>query len=276
MSGSLVITGAKLQNTKVAKDGVTLGIVDGDLARVSTPQGASLFRAALSEGQRRGELFTPIHWTDQQATGGRTGLLPGPLVDPHSGQPGFKSTPAAIAPVAVAWRGFLLAANEARQPDCLWATRVRVAGGVLYELAGDGDPVRLDALLPKGERIEALDHARGSRRVAVLQEGKLAAALFVTRDGLLPSREWLIGQIGEAAAGPAVLAGALPGAREDRGPIVCLCFDVGLKTIVHAVASQQLTSVEAVGAAISAGTNCGSCRPAIRRLIEQNRSAANG
>jgi assimilatory nitrate reductase catalytic subunit len=72
-----------------------------------------------------------------------------------------------------------------------------------------------------------------------------------------------------------VLAGAPPGAREDRGPIVCLCFDVGLKTIVSAVASQQLTSVEAVGAALSAGTNCGSCRPAIRRLIEQNRSVAN-
>jgi assimilatory nitrate reductase catalytic subunit len=176
--------------------------------------------------------------------------------------------------VAVEWRGFLLAAGEVKQPDCLWATRVQVAGGVLYEIAGTGDPAQLDALLPKGERVEAVDRARGSRRLAVLKDGKLAAALFVTREGLLPSREWLIAQIGEAAS-PAVLAGAPPGAREDRGPIVCLCFDVGLKTIVSAVASQQLTSVEAVGAALSAGTNCGSCRPAIRRLIEQNRSVAN-
>ncbi|MDT8757589.1 molybdopterin-dependent oxidoreductase [Sphingomonas psychrotolerans] len=257
-------------------DAADLGLADRDLARVATPQGESLFRVTLSAGQRRGELFTPIHWTDQQATGGRTGLLPRPLVDPHSGQPGFKSTPAAISAVAVDWRGFLLSAGEVAQPDCLWATRVRVAGGVLCELAGRGDPARLGALLPKGERIEALDAGRGSLRVAILQEGRLAAALFVTRDGLLPARDWLIGQIGAPAAGPAVLAGAPPGVRDDRGPIVCLCFDVGLKTIVHAVASQQLTSVEAVGAALSAGTNCGSCRPAIRRLIEQNRSAANG
>lgn len=257
------------------EDAAELGLADRGLARVSTPQGESVFRVTLSTGQRRGELFVPIHWTDQQSTGGRAGLLPRPLVDPHSGQPGFKSTPAAVAPVAAAWRGFLLAAGEVKQPECLWATRVQVAGGVLYELAGDGDPAQLDALLPKGERVEVLDRARGSRRIAILKDGKLAAALFLTREGLLPSREWLIAQIGEAASGPAVLAGAPPGAREDRGPIVCLCFDVGLKTIVAAVASQQLTSVEAVGAALSAGTNCGSCRPAIRRLIEQNRSAAN-
>jgi assimilatory nitrate reductase catalytic subunit len=251
-----------------------LGLADGGLARVSTPQGESLFRVSASDGQRRGEIFTPIHWTDRQATGGRTSLLPRPLTDPHSGQPGFKSTPAAIAPVSVEWHGFLLAADEIARPDCLWAVRVAVAGGTLYELAGNGAAEGLEAVLPKGERIEAIDRSRGSRRIAILRDGKLAATLFVAKSGLLPSRDWLIAQLGEAA-GPALLAGAPPGAREDRGPIVCLCFDVGLKTIVGAIASQQLTSVEAVGTALSAGTNCGSCRPAIRRIIEENRSAAH-
>ncbi len=73
-------------------DAERFGLGDGGLARVATPQGASLFRVALNDGQRAGELFTPIHWTDRQSTGGRTGLLPGPLTDPHSGQPGFKQT----------------------------------------------------------------------------------------------------------------------------------------------------------------------------------------
>src|SRR3546814_3518095 len=62
--------------------------MEGDLATVSTAQGESVFRVSLSLGQRRGEMFTPIHWTDRQSTGGRAGLLPRPLVDPHSGQPG--------------------------------------------------------------------------------------------------------------------------------------------------------------------------------------------
>ncbi|MBO9623819.1 MAG: molybdopterin-dependent oxidoreductase [Sphingomonas sp.] len=251
-----------------------LGLADGGLARVSTPQGESIFRVAASEGQRRGEIFTPIHWTDQQAAGGRTGLLPRPLTDPHSGQPGFKSTPAAIAQVPAEWRGFLLAGGEIERPACLWSVRVAVPSGSLYELAGNGRSEALEALLPKGERVEAIDHSRGTRRIAVMREGKLVAALFVTRTGLLPTRDWLIAQLGQAA-GPTLLAGAPPGAREDRGPIVCLCFDVGLKTIVKAIGSQQLTSVEAVGAALSAGTNCGSCRPAIRQLIEENRSQAH-
>ena len=64
-----------------------------------------------------------------------------------------------------------------------------------------------------------------------------------------------------------LLAGRPGVAQEDRGAIVCACFDVGINTILGAIASEGLVSVEAVGAALSAGTNCGSCKPAIRRLI---------
>jgi assimilatory nitrate reductase catalytic subunit len=44
-----------------------------------------------------------------------------------------------------------------------------------------------------------------------------------------------------------------------------------MKTILRAVSEQRLTSVAEVGAALNAGTNCGSCRPAIARLLEQAR-----
>src|SRR5690606_18938126 len=148
-------------------DGARLGLSNGGLARVDTPQGESVYRVAYSEGQRMGEMFVPIHWTDRTASGGRTGLLPRPLVDPVSGQPGFKRTPASIAPVTPLWRGFLLLAEElADRPACLWATRVAVPAGVLWELAGDEALQRIEALLPRGERIEAQDAARGTRRIA--------------------------------------------------------------------------------------------------------------
>jgi assimilatory nitrate reductase catalytic subunit len=249
------------------EDAVQIGLADGSLARVATPQGESLFRVSHQPGQRRGELFTPIHWTDRQSTGGRTGLLPRPLVDPHSGQPGFKQSPVRIEPVAVDWRGFLIVQGEAAAtPDCLWATRVTVPAGALYELAGLGDTRALDKLLPRGERIEASDPARGTRRIAVLREGRLAAALFVTHSGELPARDWLISQL-EQPQGPQVLAGRAPGAQADRGAIVCACFDVGMRTIVAAIRDQGLADVAAIGAALGAGTNCGSCRPALARLI---------
>ncbi|SFK61729.1 assimilatory nitrate reductase (NADH) alpha subunit apoprotein [Sphingomonas sp. NFR04] len=258
------------------QDAAALHLEDGALARVTTPQGESLFRVAHGPGQRRGELFTPIHWTDQQAHGGRTGLLARDLVDPHSGQPGFKLSPARVAPVAVDWRGFLIVQGDAPAPECLWATRVTVPGGGLYELAGTGDPAALDRVLPRGERVEASDPARGTLRVGVLRDGLLAAVLFVTRTGELPSRDWLIGQLHQPQ-GPQVLAGRAPGRRSDRGAVVCACFDIGLHSITAAIRDQKLQDVAAIGAALGAGTNCGSCRPALARILnDMPKEAAHG
>ncbi|MGN6376355.1 MAG: molybdopterin-dependent oxidoreductase [Sphingomonas sp.] len=251
------------------------GLTDGGLARVATPQGDSLFRVCVTDAQRPGDLFTPIHWTDQQSTGGRTGLLARDTTDPVSGQPGFKMTPARIAAVAVGWRGFLIGPASVKAPACLWVTRVAVPGGALFELAGDGNPAFLEKALPPGNRIEASDPARGTRRVAVLDQGRLAAVLFVTRSGDLPSRDWLIAQLG-TEQGPQVLAGRAPGDQPDRGPIVCTCFDVGLRTILATIREQRLADVAAIGGALGAGTNCGSCRPALARLLADNQEVANG
>jgi assimilatory nitrate reductase catalytic subunit len=252
-------------------DAARLGIPDAGLVRVVTPQGESIFRAKHSEGQRRGELFVPIHWTDRQSTGGRAGLLPRDLVDPVSGQPGFKLSPARIEPVEVDWRGFLVTQGAVRRPDCLWATEIAVPDGVLYELAGTGEP-DIERALPPGERIEARDPARGTHRVAVLRDGKLVAALFITRSGELPGRDWLIAQLG-LPQGPQVLAGRAPGKQVDRGPVVCACFDVGLATIVATIRDQSLTNVAAIGAALRAGTNCGSCRPTLTRILRDHPAA---
>ncbi|WP_157217934.1 nitrate reductase [Flavisphingomonas formosensis] len=251
-------------------DAQALGLAKGDLARVATPSGESIFRVSLTEGQRPGEIFTPIHWTDQVSTGGRTGLLPRPLVDPHSGQPGFKSTPARLEKVAVEWKGFLiLRGSEPAAPPCLWATRITIPGGALYEVAGNGDPTRLDACLPRGDRVEAVDPARGTRRIAILREGRLAAVLFLTRTGLLPSRDWLIGQLEAEGVTAAVLAARGPGAQPDKGATICVCFDIGLNQIVAAIRDQSLVDVSAIGQAIGAGTNCGSCRPALANILAQ-------
>lgn len=257
-------------------DAAVLGLAAGTLARVATPQGDSLFRVMLSDGQRAGELFVPIHWTDRTSSGGRAGLLPRPLADPISGQPGFKSTPARIEAVTTAWQGFLILIGGANvQPNCLWATRVTVPLGSLWEVAGNGDPRRLEALLPKGEIVEAEDGARGMRRVAVLAGGRMVAALFTSKSGGLPPRDWLVAQLAAAEAAPTLLAGRPPGAQADRGPIVCACFDVGMRTILTAIARQRLTSVAAIGEALGAGTNCGSCKPALSRLLAETVDVAH-
>jgi assimilatory nitrate reductase catalytic subunit len=47
---------------------------------------------------------------------------------------------------------------------------------------------------------------------------------------------------------------------------MCACFGVSCAAVESAIA-QGATSLDAVGLATQAGTNCGSCRPEIRQLL---------
>ena len=263
------------------QDARAYGIVDGGLVRVSTAQGRSIFRASVTEAQRVGDIFVPMHWTDNTSGQGRANLLPGQSVDPVSGQPGFKNSPAAVQTVEPGWRAFLISREEVQLPVMLYWTRARIAGGWLTEMAGEGN-LDVDAILPPGARLEAVDLRRGMRRMAVLaSDGRLLAALFLTRSGQLPDRDWIACQLAADASqtdAAALLAGRARQGEPPAGEIVCVCFDVGVLHITRAITSEGLASVEAVGAALNAGTNCGSCRPAIARLLAEagasNREAA--
>ena len=249
-------------------DALACGLNGGGLARVTSAQGAAIFRVTVSDGQRRGELCVPMHWTDQLSGEGRSNRLPGQDTDPVSGQPAFKNTPAGIEPVQPEWSAFLAAREPITPVGLLYWTRSRVVGGWLFELAGNG-AVDVDALLPRGERLEVADISRGMRRIAVRgRGGTLDAALYVTRSGELPPRDWAAAQLGlgEAAAAE-LLAGRPSTPAPDRGAIVCVCHGIGEHAITTAAQAGAAT-VAAIGTATCAGTNCGSCRPAIARLLE--------
>ncbi|MFC3173523.1 molybdopterin-dependent oxidoreductase [Novosphingobium bradum] len=249
-------------------DAAREGLADGGLARVTTAAGESLFRVAISDGQRPGDLFVPMHWTDEMASGGRANRLPLQETDPLSGQPGFKDTPARVEAVAPQWRAFLVSRTEVALPPLLWWSRARVAGGWLHELAGE-EALDLALVLPEGDWLEAVDMARGMRRIVVRgADGALLAACYLTRTGELPARDWVAGQLASTAADTRELLAARPAKPQaDRGPIVCVCHGVGANQIREAALCGAAT-VEAIGTETCAGTNCGSCRPAIARLLE--------
>ena len=261
-------------------DAAAQGLADGGLARVETACGGAIFRVCVTASQRLGDIFVPMHWTDLMGNEARANRLPGQGVDPHSGQPGFKNTPARVAAVVPAWRGFLAtrgALDPQLQPvGLLWWSRARVGKGAcagwLYELAGDG-MVDVDALLPAPlpgtERLEVADPSRGMRRIALRgSDGTLAAALYLTRSGQLPARDWVASQLGLPDAAPTELLAARPTTpAPDRGAMVCLCHGIGEKD-VSAAAHAGARTVADIGKVTAAGTNCGSCRPSIARLIE--------
>jgi assimilatory nitrate reductase catalytic subunit len=242
---------------------------DRSLAKIMSEKGESIFRVHVTTDQKVGDIYVPMHWTDAMGSYGRGNRAVVGLTDPVSGQPGFKKSSVRVEPAPTDWRGFLVTRHKPSfAPSLLWIS-ARMPGGWLIELAGQG-AIDTDALLPSGDRIEAFDAALGTRRIAVRGErDALEAALFITRSGKLPDRDWIASQLNEDGAIAAELLSGRPMTPQaDRGAIVCVCFDVGAQTILKAITDQKLTSVEAVGCALNAGTNCGSCRPAIRALLK--------
>ena len=62
------------------------------------------------------------------------------------------------------------------------------------------------------------------------------------------------------------LSGRARGDAPDPGATVCACMGVGLNDLRRAVAAGA-GSIEALGAATGAGTNCGACRPELAGLL---------
>ena len=55
----------------------------------------------------------------------------------------------------------------------------------------------------------------------------------------------------------------------DTGPLICACFGVGLVAIRDAIVSGRAVNVADIGRTLRAGTNCGSCVPELRAIIER-------
>lgn len=261
-----------------AGDAQKYQLQDGGLARLTSRQGSMLARVQVSEDQRPGSVFVPMHWNDAYARSARVDALVAAITDPISGQPESKHTPARIEPYHPAWQGFVLSRDRLELPDASYCACTLGAGFWRHEIAGDTLPEEWRDWVQAesgqtGDWIEYRDAAMGRYRAACLQDGRLNAAFFFAPDQRLPEREWLGSLFGQAVLEQADLAGLLSarppkGAVSDTGRIVCACFSVGEKTIRNAIQAQGLASVEAVGLSLKAGTNCGSCVPEIRRILE--------
>ena len=261
-----------------ADDAQKYQLQDGGLASLTSRHGTMLARVQVSEDQRRGSVFVPMHWNDAFAKSARVDALVAPITDPISGQPESKHTPTRIEPYQPAWQGFILSRERLELPDTRYCACTLGAGYWRHEIAGEKLPDEWrawahSALANSGEWIEYRDAAMGRYRAACLLDGRLEAVFFIAPDQRLPEREWLSSLFAQPTIKAADMAGLLSarppkGAVSDTGRTVCACFSVGEKTIRNAVLAQRLSSVEAVGLALKAGTNCGSCVPEIRRILE--------
>ncbi|WP_368186897.1 molybdopterin-dependent oxidoreductase [Aestuariibius sp. HNIBRBA575] len=252
------------------KDATDLGLSPSDIVRLNSPTGTALLRVLISDAVSPGNPFAPIHWTGETAPSGRIDDLVTANVDPFSGQPDSKASVVSVEKFHANWYGYAITTQTPNPNTAYWA-KARVAGGWRLELAADDVPDNWETYarsllgLSDGDVISVLDKARGHARIAILRDGIVVGALFAGPDPIAVSRDYLAGQLGQNS--PRILAGR-PGAdMPDPGPTLCSCFGVGVNTILTAIETQGLINVDAIGVALQAGTNCGSCKPELTALL---------
>jgi assimilatory nitrate reductase catalytic subunit len=251
-------------------------LADGGFAEVTTRHGACVLKVVVTGRQRRGSLFAPIHWSDATASAARICDLVMPETDRHSGQPDAKATPAAIAPVRYAFRGFALTRHGVDLPDGTWWARVAVANASGLLLATNDGPDVWRRIVPRllGGGAELADYAdarRGIYRAAAFAAGELTGCFFLAPAAAAPPWDAVKALFEADTLGAEARRVLLSGRSADglvsSGPIVCACFSVGLAAIRGAIQSGAATNVESIGTALRAGTNCGSCLPELKRIV---------
>lgn len=253
------------------------GIDDADLVEVENGLGARVIvRALLTDRQARCNLFVPMHWTGETSALARVNALFPGRVDAVSGQPALKHTAVRLRRHDSETHGFLVSESKPEGVDTDYWALARADHGWRLELAGseptegwEGWLRRVAGLPPEADVIGY--HERTGTRMAAFAGTRLLAALYVGKGPVAVSRPWAAEQLGRTFADPHrradVVAGRPGKGGTDKGAIVCACASVGINDIRAAIAS-GCRSVDAVGEATAAGTNCGSCRPEIRRILE--------
>ena len=260
-------------------DAARLGIAPASLVRIVSDRAEVIVRALVTDRQCEGAVFVPIHWTDRFASKARIDALVAPVTDPVSGQPESKAATVAVVPFAAAWYGFALTRAADPSPATDYWAQARVEGGTRLELAGLEAPadwtVVAERLFGAGATFASIADPRAGRlRLAAVRDGEVVGLLLVAPGPVEAARDWLVERFeaGPIAASEAtaLLAGRPGGAVVDPGRRICSCFGVGANQIRAAVA-EGCASVAAIGETTRAGTNCGSCRPEIARILADER-----
>ncbi|MEL6479593.1 MAG: (2Fe-2S)-binding protein, partial [Pseudomonadota bacterium] len=195
--------------------------------------------------------------------------------DPVSGQPELKGAAVQLSRLAPAWFAFAATRcdwDPGALPGLVYWAKARTEQGWRIELAGS-TPLDATALAQhisghaRYDITEITDRRAGMTRLGLSAGGQPAGAVFAGPGPVEVARDFVIEALAQGAAIDVLLAGRPAADQPDPGPTVCSCFSVGAHTIYRAAQEQGLTTLEEIGAALNAGTNCGSCRPEVKRLI---------
>ena len=282
---------------------------EGELLRVSSRRGSLVLPVAASSALAPAQAFIAMHWGSEFVAGDGVNALTSPAVCPQSQQPELKHAAVRIERAALPWqisaavwlpaeqalarrealRGFF---SEFSYAHCLPFGREtdgpepgRLGLRFRAALPAAADPAllqRLAAALGLVDRplLHYADPRQGQQRLmALADDGSLDGFLLA---GNTQADAWvlpLLQQGADAAAlGRALLSGGaqpplrLPPASRQ----VCTCHDVSEASILACLATatgDASARLKTLQQGLRCGTDCGSCLPALRSLVQQTQAA---
>jgi assimilatory nitrate reductase catalytic subunit len=252
-------------------DARELGLVEEGFVALSNIHGSAIFAVTIDAGQRRGDIFVPIHWSETNSSSS-IGALVDARVDPVSGQPDLKGGTVQARPIAYSHRGFRLSRHVTDVPQgSLWSRRI-IKGGYCTVFAtnspNDWRDGEADALLDDGARLAFRSICATEERITDMVVCAPAAS------PLAPAAMIELFEAGLAQHKHALsaLAGLPQADGKTSSPVICACYGVRQNAILDHARAHQGCSVSDIGDALKAGTNCGSCQPEIRKMLAQHSS----
>ncbi|GAB7530033.1 nitrate reductase [Pseudomonas sp. 3A(2025)] len=261
---------------------------NGDLVHLHSRRGSLVVPIASDDSLRAGHAWLPMHWGDRFLKGG-VNLLTQPAYDPLSKQPELKHSGARIEKAHLPWRFFALIEGDvqrhlqALRPLCeafayaslglIGRERPALVVRAAHEQAPDAVLLeQIDQLLgldhgpvmayddPKrgvGKRVR-IDH---ERITAVRLAGETLAQhwlqnLWLEGRADEPLRRWMLAPI-SSEPGKSAFASA------DK--ILCNCKNVSQSSITAGI--ERGLCLDELKNQLGCGTQCGSCVPEIKRLI---------
>lgn len=262
-----------------SEDAKKYNLVHMGLAEIKSTLAKVIFRVRVTDDQPTGTIFIPIHWSATNSSEALAGKLFASNPDPFSGQPEGKFVPVSMEPVTAQFSGLIISRQPVDPKLPIFWSRAQSTNCYLHSLAiqktpEQGWPQRVAEFL--SEDVDNLttyeDKSAGIFRAARFKDGVIDTAIFISpgyepleeieaerwfnSDSAAKNDRWM-------ALSPKPMDGG-----EERGQLICACFGVGMKAIEEAIISGKATTTEEIGELLNAGTNCGSCVPEIKQIIQ--------
>ena len=247
--------------------------IQGQFVELNNDYGKFIACLTVTDQVTKGQLFSPIHWTDQYASQAVVSNLVSPEVDPVSGQPESKASTVSVQSFdCVQWARIATRKPLDKKLWRYWAETKTKHGYIT--LVGCEDEIDWQEWLIESQE-KAIDLTqyknpiKQSQALITTDESSIESLIFTNESvEKLPSYIWLEEACNSSLA---QIKQLIQGELDDPDELICSCFRTGRKKILTAIEAGNETQ-QALGDALGCGSKCGSCRPEINALLNLSNS----